>query len=135
MKRHLLIVAVFLLAGAVVNVAVAWGCAAWAPHNALAHPDPSEAFSQLLTRIPRESDGWKALDAAFGFRGVGIYRELRGADTARLRERAAREGFEPNTFELSAWTVRSGLPLASFQGTRVDSPSGLWLHGGLLTPR
>ena len=27
MKRHLLIVAIFLLAGAVVNVAVAWGCA------------------------------------------------------------------------------------------------------------
>ncbi len=29
MKRRLLIVAVFLLAGAVVNVGVAWGCAAW----------------------------------------------------------------------------------------------------------
>ncbi len=26
MKRHLLIIAIFLLAGAVVNVAVAWGC-------------------------------------------------------------------------------------------------------------
>lgn len=33
MKRRLLLVAVFLLAGAVVNVAVAWGCAAWMdPH-------------------------------------------------------------------------------------------------------
>ncbi len=31
MKRRLLIVAVFLLAGAVVNVAVAWGIALWAP--------------------------------------------------------------------------------------------------------
>ena len=29
MKRRLLIVAIFLLAGAVVNVAVAWGCAVW----------------------------------------------------------------------------------------------------------
>ncbi len=29
MKRRLLIAAVFLLAGAVVNVAVAWGCALW----------------------------------------------------------------------------------------------------------
>ncbi len=29
MRRRLLIVAVFLLAGAVVNVAVAWGCAMW----------------------------------------------------------------------------------------------------------
>ncbi len=31
MKRRLIIVAMFLLAGAVVNVAVAWGCAAWVP--------------------------------------------------------------------------------------------------------
>ena len=29
MKRHLLIIAIFLLLGAVVNVAVAWGCAVW----------------------------------------------------------------------------------------------------------
>ncbi len=29
LKRRLLIIAIFLLAGAVVNVAVAWGCAAW----------------------------------------------------------------------------------------------------------
>ena len=31
MRRHLLIVAIFLLAGAVVNVGVAWGCALWSP--------------------------------------------------------------------------------------------------------
>ena len=29
MKRYLLIAAIFLLGGAVVNVAVAWGCALW----------------------------------------------------------------------------------------------------------
>ncbi len=29
MKRRLIIVAIFLLAGAVVNVGVAWGCALW----------------------------------------------------------------------------------------------------------
>ena len=29
MKRRLLIILIFLLAGAVVNVAVAWGCAGW----------------------------------------------------------------------------------------------------------
>ncbi len=29
MKRHLLTIAMFLLLGAVVNVAVAWGCALW----------------------------------------------------------------------------------------------------------
>ncbi len=31
MKRRLLIIAFFLLLGAVVNVAVAWGCAIWSP--------------------------------------------------------------------------------------------------------
>ena len=31
MKRPLLIIAMFLLLGAVVNVAVAWGCAIWSP--------------------------------------------------------------------------------------------------------
>ena len=31
MKRHLLIVALFVLAGVVVNVGVAWGRAAWVP--------------------------------------------------------------------------------------------------------
>ena len=31
MRRRLIIAAVFLLAGTVVNVAVAWGCAAWVP--------------------------------------------------------------------------------------------------------
>ena len=30
MKRRVLTIAIFLLAGAVVNVAVAWGCAWWA---------------------------------------------------------------------------------------------------------
>ncbi len=29
MKRHLRIIVMFLLFGAVVNVAVAWGCAVW----------------------------------------------------------------------------------------------------------
>ena len=29
MKRRLLIIGIFLLLGAVVNVAVAWGCARW----------------------------------------------------------------------------------------------------------
>ena len=35
MKKHLTTVAIFLLAGAVVNVAVAWGCAAWARPKAV----------------------------------------------------------------------------------------------------
>ncbi len=44
MKRRLLIVAVFLLSGAVVNVAVAWGCAAWA--RAVGLPTPANQLPQ-----------------------------------------------------------------------------------------
>ena len=47
MKRRLLIIAVFLLLGAVVNVAVAWGCVLLANHGrsseALADPNPQLA--------------------------------------------------------------------------------------------
>ncbi len=56
MKRRLIIIAVFLLLGAVVNVAVAWGCAVWAP------PAPGVDTSQRLAngshwprRVP---DAW-----------------------------------------------------------------------------
>ena len=35
MRRRLLILAAFLLAGAVVNVVVAWGCAAWVTYDDL----------------------------------------------------------------------------------------------------
>ncbi len=34
MRRRIVIIAIFLLAGAVVNVAVAWGCAFWSPVQA-----------------------------------------------------------------------------------------------------
>ncbi len=50
MKRHLLIITVFLLAGAVVNVAVAWGLAAWGwrrPHTPV---DPA-AFRLAAQRV------------------------------------------------------------------------------------
>ncbi len=38
MRRRLLTVTVFLLAGAVVNVAVAWGCALWSPMEPVTDP-------------------------------------------------------------------------------------------------
>ncbi len=49
MKRHLLIIGIFLLAGAVVNVAVAWGCALWidvqsGSWSAVRQQSESEAF-------------------------------------------------------------------------------------------
>ena len=51
MKRHLLIAAIFLLAGAVVNVAVAWGCAVqpWTDGNYRW----TDGFQKLGTSPPR----------------------------------------------------------------------------------
>ncbi len=44
MKRRLLIIAIFLLLGAVVNVAVAWGLAAWAPITGQTSYDDRETW-------------------------------------------------------------------------------------------
>ncbi|MHC4092208.1 MAG: hypothetical protein ACYSVY_18375, partial [Planctomycetota bacterium] len=61
MKRRLLIIAIFLLAGAVVNVAVAWGCAAWAPSTALAYsysPHVLRSVDPAVLQLANESYGW-----------------------------------------------------------------------------
>ena len=50
MKRRLLIVAAFLLAGPVVNVAVAWGCAAL-----IRLSKPASPRSVLVRRAPVEA--------------------------------------------------------------------------------
>ncbi len=54
MKRRLLIIGIFLLAGAVVNVAVAWGCVLLAHHvwpsEALADPNPELATPSAWRR-------------------------------------------------------------------------------------
>ena len=77
MKRRLLIIAICLLLGAVVNVAVAWGCAGWldTPGGSrfFASPSSSEFFELLLTHTRqglfsdpayggnRDFIGWKSI--------------------------------------------------------------------------
>ena len=51
MRRHLFIAAIFLLAGAVVNVAVAWGCATRSPiEGTLSIPTVPEPGYVVLDR-------------------------------------------------------------------------------------
>ncbi len=61
MRRRLLIAAIFLLAGAVVNVAVAWGCALWSP----------VLKTETMDEVPRWARhrawgiGWSAISQPF----------------------------------------------------------------------
>ena len=67
MKRRLLIVAIFLLAGAVVNVAVAFGCAAWS--KSVGYP-----AKQALVDLPLAELGETRFARAFS--GVGLQMDL-----------------------------------------------------------
>ena len=88
MKRRLLIIAVFLLAGAVVNVAVAWGIAV------LVTEFQSEVRAQLV-RYPAGGGWWHRVidNRGFGSR----LRELRG----RVRRQVEDE--VPTTIDVTDW--------------------------------
>ncbi len=73
-KRPLLIVAVFLLAGAVVNVAVAWGCSKFSEPGGPTNSAPSaedEAWLVGIAPLPRWQH-WEAFDlttfTSFGYK-------------------------------------------------------------------
>jgi hypothetical protein len=51
MRRRVVVILIFLLAGAVVNVAVAWGCALWSPFKLA----PRQAGQE---HVLEELDGW-----------------------------------------------------------------------------
>ncbi len=76
MKRRLLIVAVFLLAGAVVNVAVAWGCAALKPCS-------RSSWSSAEALAPKETGavwGRFARPSMRSLRSTGDYDGVRQRD-------------------------------------------------------
>ena len=97
-RRHLLIAAVFLLAGAVVNVAVAWGCALWSPPGTIESPSRSEDFSRLVAPIPTDEPGdlWvtgppvhvpgQIKFPLLGYSGVGVRSEIAHAWTSKDRD-------------------------------------------------
>jgi hypothetical protein len=75
MTRRLLILAAFLLAGAIVNVAVAWGIALWV------EPDTNTSAFSVSERIdgPAIADFWLVQKAAgFGVRHVAYTRTVSG---------------------------------------------------------
>ncbi len=62
MRRRLLIVAIFLLAGAVVNVAVAWGCAAWFPFETRQRRPHEYAIDYIRRNLSADPDAAEIVD-------------------------------------------------------------------------
>ncbi len=118
MKRRLLIIAVFLLAGAVVNVAVAWWCAA----RSRTHEQPSvEHFESPLQdwfSANAPGDGLRLEGRVGHRRGIGLdLHVMVGADRDRRnRAKLRTECFRTNAgFPFLAlggvyWEVRGEIP-------------------------
>ncbi len=74
MRRRLLTVAIFLLAGAVVHVAVAWGCAVWVnPGTRMEKRETPEWAVATFKRPGIASSYWYPRGAATGSEDVRFY--------------------------------------------------------------
>ncbi len=111
MRRRLLIAAIFLLAGAVVNVGVAWGCALWSPSTpgTSIGSNPQEDQAWFLDRAPPPPrTDWIAPhtrpDAGPGFELIDCFSVSLDPAASSALARAIR--------------IRSGLPLVSLEGSR-----------------
>ncbi len=129
MRRRPLILAAFLLVGAVVNVAVAWGCAAWVPADSVAPISASEEFTRLLKRVPTDQPDqmwipWDR-DSDHSSSGVGVYQERRIAWATKDREYVRTIAGT----SLSVFRVRAGLPMLSAQGVQAESGDFIWEQG------
>ncbi len=106
MKRRLLIVAVFLLAGAVVNVAVAWGCVAAASWPSL---QDSPAAAMVWPReVPQH---WPAPDSRFQGHRVGFVVSRAKALSITLGENGGVAESDHHLIDL----YRVGWPLQTLQ--------------------
>jgi len=116
-RRRLLIAAIFLLAGAVVNVAVAWGCAAWADVM-IRSPVGLSGLSWLMTDDYTEGiseDGTASLLRWSSNVGTLIYFER--TRTATL-DRTMRGSLRMD--ELSPYWLHLDVPSAAYQSGRID---------------
>ncbi len=108
MKRHLLIVATFLLAGAVVNVAVAWGCSTLAE---------SALFDALLTaRVRRQHFEASKRPDRLESEAPWVEGAFRGAAVVVVVVRRPGEGL--------VRLHRAGWPVRALEGRESIPPSG-----------
>ena len=89
MKRRLIIIALFLLLGVVVNVAVAWGCAVWS--KAVLEPGYRPQFSVSVVSLTaqREAGFESTTEAILVATGFGIPRANDQAHNISLVWRSA----------------------------------------------
>ncbi len=140
MKRRLLIVAVFLLAGVVVNVAVAWGCAIWSSlpsPGRMRGPAPADLAwwqEHAPTRIASEPI-LLSLAEAFGCEyrlltgardDAGINLQVQFYDDGLVRSLSMTTS-RPSPLQSRPWDralrVRAGWPLSSMAGERWRAAS------------
>ena len=112
MRRHLFIAVIFLLAGAVVNVAVAWGCAV------TADPDANIAALSVVERIDELAiaDFWLVRKGA----GVGVQR------IAYTRTGLGTPTIWKPEVEVIQCDRRTGEGEASLQDSRACPPWAPW---------
>ena len=137
MKRRLCIIVIFLLAGAVVNVAVAWGCALWVPMGSsqVAPSGWREKSLRLLSQVPTAQPGvsWKASVHAERS-GIGAHNEISWLRNAHKPEGHANlPPFDTSQQHAILIRCRAGLPLLSLEEFRADG--GWELRRYAITPR
>ncbi len=124
----MLIIAVFLLAGAVVNVAVAWGCATWSALK-LVSPlvdEPTDADQRWWQRqvlpagvAPEATAVWRS--SGFGFDSLLILGNRSGKALLRVDSTGQTTfNHDFNAKMDQATTMRSGWPWRSGAGERWD---------------
>ena len=112
MKRWIFTILLFLLLGAILNVAVAWACARWAPleRSLLFHPSHQQLASRLWrahTAVTYEPVGFGGLQ----FRGFGLRVSLISA----LMNSEPEKNSEANELDYIE-VLSAGLPFQSMSG-------------------
>ncbi len=143
MRRRLLTIAIFLLAGAVVNVAVAWGIA-------LRHGSDAESSSAFSLPAPIEPAADEELEWLFrrGWRTGPVSGHVRTTERRAIGFRQVAYVEWPKLSELSSrmrlkrpfvFVTVTGWPLGSFGDSswrdRASDGINLWMHSnGLQVP-
>src|SRR5262245_26981240 len=124
MKRRAMKLVLFLLAGAIINVAVAWGCALWCVEFGMQVVQPPE--ERIIEERWRNvaSDGWppapiemkldQRADGSSFMSGVTYQRHFGGESLFLIMATTGPQG--ATDYEWSTWYIACGWPLRCFCG-------------------